>query len=207
METIFFDWSGRVIDEKSSDDYASYAKVYLDEEREFKIVEFIENNEVQYMEYFLGADETYKAVFESFPGFGLITFYTNKQKAEAYSKYDVLVVSADGIIKSQGIKVLGKTLLPIYSKVIDPENGKTLSFSKDHHDLQHNVHYEFEYEGNGDLSKITVYDPEIFYDTSDHTIYPHQVGLGKNPFDFDWEGFSYYRKAEPVLPDADFFAR
>jgi len=201
MDTIFFDWTGKVIDAESINEFDSYAKMYLDEERDFKFVEFIDNNEVSYIEYFLGVNETYKTVFENFPGYELITFYTNRQRSGVYSKYDVLVISDDGTIKSKAIKVLGKNLLSIYYKAIDLDSGKTMSFSKHYYDLLHNVHYEFEYDENGDLAKTTVYDPEDFYDTSDYTVYPYQVGAGKNYFNFGWEGFEYYQRAEPILPD------
>jgi hypothetical protein len=66
--------------------------------------------------------------------------------------------------------------------------------------LDNNIHFEFEYDDKGDLLKITVYDPNDIYDTSNYTILPNEVGKGKNYFNFEWKGFEYYQKAEPILP-------
>lgn len=200
--TIYFNNSGNLIEEALTSQLTSYIVVQLDHEDNFKIVKFIDNNIVSGIEYFLSENETYEYAFEKFSQFETISFYKKEKSSGKYSQYEVLTVNKQSTITGKRIQVLSNNLLPIYDKAINIENGSTIYFAKHYYDEERNIQFEFEYNDTDDtLKKISVYDPGLFVDTDDHTILPAQVGIGKNPFGFDWKDFEYYRFAEPILPE------
>ncbi|MEG4904760.1 hypothetical protein [Microcoleus sp. F10-A1] len=197
----YIDINSNPLDPHSIDGLVNYYKVYLDNDEAFKYVEFHGENGIEGIEYYLAPNETIEQVFERFPNEKTITFYTDKETRGIYSKYTELVVDNYYNILGKRIQVYGNDLLPIYDQALDVNTNEKLHFDKTYYDRVRNIHYEFEYDRTtGDFKQLTVTDNGNNFDVKNWMVYPHMVGVGRNPFDFDWEGFEYYKHADPILP-------
>ncbi len=198
----YFDYNSNIILEENLLSNEGYYKVHLNDNDEIKIVECIENNKTDYIDYYLEKTESIDDIFKQFPNFDYITFYTNKEKKSKYSKYDVLVIDKSKMVQNRRIQVYSNLLLPIYDRALDLNTNETIFFEKRFNIPEKCITYEFEYEAKtGNFSRLTIYDPLMYVDTSNNTIYPIDIGIGKNDYNFDWEGFEYYKNAEPILPE------
>lgn len=201
ITVIFFDRNGNLISDLESHPLASYTKMTLDDQQRFHLAEHFDDDKLTAIEYFLRDGESFRKILDKYPDFERINFYIASAEAGKYAQYEVLTVNRNEIIESRRIQVLSDTLLPIYDRAIDIVTGQTLYFAKHYYDLNNNLDFEFTYEeGSGELTKIYVQDPHNYIDTDEHEILPPEVGKGKNPYDFDWDGFEYYRYSEPILP-------
>ena len=201
MKNTYFDFESNPIDENNIAQYSDYYKVHLDEDKEYKLIESREDNQLVAIDYYLGEEESVEKILENFKEIDQITFFTKREKRGIYNKYEVITYFQNVKQHVIRLQVFKDLLLPIYDFVADTSTNQLVSFSKNHYDLENKLHYEFEYESTGELKLITVYDPTNQVDTSNTTILPHQVGKDNNDYGFDWEGFEYYQNAQQVFPD------
>ena len=201
MRIKYFDFESKPIDENSTSQMGDCYKAYLDNDNQFRFIETIEENEVVSIDYYLGDNEVIDEVLEKYKHLKQLNFFTKKHISGEFSRYEVITSFENvkqNVIRLQVFKDL---LLAIYDLAADTTTNQKVYFSKNHYDLENRLHYEFEYESNGEFKKITVYDPTNYVDTSDFTILPHQVGKHNNAYGFDWEGFEYYQNASPIFPE------
>jgi hypothetical protein len=197
----FFDIRSNLLDSRSIDGLVNYYKVYPATSNNFKYVEFHGKNGIEDIEYYLDPGESIEKVFERFPNNKTITFYADRETKGIYSKYTQLVIDNSKNILGKRTQVFGNLLLPIYDRALDVTTNKTLHFDKAYYDMDRHIHFEFEYDDfTGNFKQLTVHDNGNNFDVKDYMVYPHMVGVGRNPFDFDWKGFEYYRHADPIFP-------
>lgn len=203
MKTVkYFDNASNTLTEEDISTMVEFCKVHLNEKGEFKIVEFIENDKVVAVEYYLENTEAIEDYNYNFSNYEYITFYINKEQSGKFSKYDVLTLNNKKEIIMKRTQVYGDLILPIYDHAIDLDTNEINYLSKVIYNLENNIDFEFAYDlKTGKLENITVLDPTNFFDTDDRTIYPNEVG--KNIYNFSWEGFEYYQNANPILPTTE----
>ena len=200
MENRYFDYLFKEIKNSNLHEHNEYYKFYLDEFNEIKFNEIIEKNIVVGLDYYI-ENELISEIINQNKKLNYITFYTNKKTSGIYRKYDVILFNKEIKHNIKRIQVYKGIHFPIYDCAIDSETGEVKHLSKNYYNDENDLHYEFEYEmESGNLKCITVYDPYNYIDTSNHTILPNQVGIGKNDYGFEWNKFEYYKNATPILP-------
>ena len=200
MKNKYFDFESNPIEDTNISQHIDYYKAFLDDGGAFKFIETIEENEVVALDYYLGKEEEIEVVLEKHKELNHINFFTKKENSGDYNKYEVITYIngvRQNVIRLQVFKDL---LLPIYDFAADVSKNEIVYFSKSHYDLVNRIHYEFEYESSGELKQIKVYDPTNYVDTDNFTILPDQIGKDKNVYEFDWQGFEYYKNAQTVFP-------
>ena len=201
LELKHLDQNWQPISEKESGDIGFFVKQFWEEDI-LRIEEIYENDSLTHINYYLDVDQnpnTYLNLAQA-PN---LSIFTNPIFKYHYKKYDVHVF-INGELKNKRLQVFTKDYRHIYDKSYDVFTGEVNYFEKNLYIEEPNLTYEFQYNDDGVFKKLTIYDPENIVDTDDHTIYPHTVGIGKNPYDFAWEGFEYFESAEPVIPEKSY---
>jgi hypothetical protein len=164
------------------------------------------NGKLEWVEYFLGNEENPNIVLQQYEGVGRMALYKNAVISGIYRKYDVEYYDSNQILERKSIEVFkGFNVdenLPIYLKTIDPVTDAVIYFEKAFYDNENNLTYIFTYDSDtGNFINLNIEDPAFYVDTDDHDFGSDDIGIGNNPYDFDWEGFEYYQNAEPVIPE------
>ncbi|MFA5555614.1 MAG: hypothetical protein WCY06_07310 [Flavobacteriaceae bacterium] len=175
-----------------------FYKVHYDNDSYFLKIETYEDNELTHLDYFVKDELLLNQVFEEYYYLDVIIIHFVKETKGQY----LMCETFDYVnkIKSSNKRIetyRNDIVYPIYSCVIN-EFGK--KETKYYYDIKNNIEYEFDYDENGNFKCLTILDPLFFYDTDDYTIYPEQIGIGKNYFNFSFDKFEFYKKVNPIIP-------
>ena len=192
----YFDVNSIQIDDLSSIDY--FYKVYYDDNFYFLKIETYENNELINLNYFVKNELFLNQIFEEYHRLDVITI---SFIIETKGKY-LMCESFEYInkIKQQNRRIetyRNDLILPIYLCQISEFEKKE---NKYHYDTERNIEYEFDYDEKGEFERLTIYDVDFFYDTDNYTLYPEDIGIGKNHLNFSFNNFDFYRKVKPTIP-------
>lgn len=189
--------------EEITNNQALQSSEYILEKRynsSVKVQEHYIDNFLSSVTYFLDNTENQNLILQEYSNIQ-IKFYKNEIISGVYRKYDVEIFDPSGLITNKYIEVYGESIYPIYYKAIDIQTNDIIHLQKSFYDSENELSYEFEYdELTGDFSKLTILDPNNYVDTDDRTIFPSEVGIGNNPYNFTWMGFEYYQNALPIIP-------
>ncbi|QXP78790.1 MULTISPECIES: hypothetical protein [Winogradskyella] len=142
-----------------------------------------------------------KLFFAKYPNLEIIEFSQLKEKKGNYCKYFNFDLNIHNIQSGKSIIVIENgNLLPIY---INNNEANNQSLWKYYYFYDLNVEFEFEYDSKGEFKQLSVYDVNLICDSDNTSIYPDDVGIGLNDFNFNWKGMEYYKNSEPIIPDGE----
>lgn len=200
MVVKFFDVNSILIKKSDLLSFNYYSKVYFDESNIFSKIETYEDNKLIFLELFTNDDTKINEILNEYPSSTTFTIHLIKEIKKSYlscESYEYNIISE--IKSGNRIETYKNDIIyPIYSCLLDNNNKRVPT--KYYYDLKNNVEYEFDYDENGKFKKLTVLDPTFHYDTDDYSVYPEQIGVGKNYFDFSFENFEYYKEENPIIP-------
>lgn len=189
MAVKFFDINSIQIEKSDLLSFSYYSKVYFDESNIFSKIETYEDNNLIFLEIFIDDDTKINEILNEYSSSTTFTIHLIKEIQKSYlfcESYEYNIIS--GIKSGNRIETYKNEIIyPIYSCFLD-KNNKRVS-TKYYYDLKNNVEYEFDYDENGKFIKLTILDPTFYYDTDDYSVFPEQIGIGKNYFNFSFENF------------------
>tara|TARA_R100000306_G_scaffold61480_2_gene64173 strand:- start:17 stop:685 length:669 start_codon:yes stop_codon:yes gene_type:complete len=204
IRTKIFDFIGKEFPKAELITDGDYHKAFINHNNQFQKIETYENQKLIAVNAFINDISEIDNYFEIYPILKSIEFDFFLEKKGHYSKYENYHLNRNQKEPdSKRIHVYGSDLLPIYDRALTTDNTNNKYLWKHLYYSDLNVEFEFVYDANGKFKRLTVYDVDMIIDSDNTDIYPENVGIGKNDFNFNWEGLSYYKNAEPVLPEKE----
>ncbi|MBU2929726.1 hypothetical protein [Winogradskyella psychrotolerans] len=200
----YFDFNGKEFLEKELRNYKDYHKAELNENGSFRLIETYQNSELDSLNAFIESELETKLFFENYPNLEIIEFCQLQERKGNYCKFFNFYINKHNI-KSGGsvIVIENGNLLPIYENNNEDNDRTNKSLWKYYYFYDLNVEFEFEYDSNGEFKQLSVYDVNMICDSDNTSIYPNNVGIGKNDFNFNWKGMEYYKNSEPIIPNGE----
>ncbi|RRJ92886.1 hypothetical protein [Flavobacterium macacae] len=166
-----------------------------------KFEEVFDKQKLVHINYYLDHSENPNQIRQKYSNF-TISFFKNEVISGIYRRYDKETYNLKNELIEKHIEVYNDgSPYPIYYRALDPLTSQLVYFEKSYFDEQNNITYEFIYDDlTGNFEKLTVLDPNNVVDTDHHIILPNEIGVGNNPYNFTWQGFEYYKNAEPIIP-------
>lgn len=195
MTLRYYDHSGKEIAIDKIKSFSEYHKAEISENGFFNSIETYENNDIDGVLIFIKNENEIDNILKKYSKLSSIDFCLFIESKNKFAKYSRFTIDKYNLRTDYGIEVYGTEMFPIY------ENQK--SVIKYFYYPKINVEFEFEYKLNGEFKSLCIYDVTLIVDSDYNTIYPDMVGIGKNDFDFNWDGLDYYKNAKPELPDGE----
>lgn len=198
MEIKFFDIKSNQIEKSDLHAFNYFSKVHFDESNVFSKIETYEDDNLIFLQLFTTDVTKIDEILNKYPSSITLTIHHIKEVQKSYfscESYEYDIIS--GIKSGNRMETYKNNIIyPIYSCLL--ANKKVAN--KYYYDLINNIEYEFDYDENGRFKKLTVLDPTFYYDTDEYSVYPEQIGVGKNYFNFSFDNFEYYKEEHPIIP-------
>lgn len=201
--TKYFDYRGKVLGEDELSNCPDYHKAEINSKGLFELIETFEKNELVHVNPFIELEKDAEPYLEKYPKLEYIEFCLHVKNKGNYAQYHNFTINKHKLKSDVGIQVYDHGMLPIFVNNRVHSEPKNKYLFKYFYYSEINVEFEFEYEPSGAFKRLSVYDVNMIVDSNQHSIDPDMVGIGKNDYDFNWEGMEYYKNAEPILPDND----
>ena len=198
--TKYFDFFGKEILETQLPNYIDYHKADINKNGSFKLIESYENSELVSLNAFIEDEIECELFFEKYPKLETIEFCLFIERQNNYSKYLNFDINKHNLKSGGSIQVYGDGILPVYENKNLDNNQQNKKLWKYYYLTELNVEFEFEYDEKGNFKQLSIYDVNMICDSDNTTILPNEIGIGKNDFDFNWEGMEYYKNIEPIIP-------